>query len=229
MGLGHSPRIVTDGLVLALDAGNTKSYPGSGSTWTDLSGNGNNGTLESGVGYTADNGGSLTFDGTDDHVTIPANSDFVFGSSTDFTIEAWIYITGYQTRNQIITSYPGPVAGNWIFWVIEGKLGFYLYGTGSPFNVTWKGSSSIPLNQWSYVTLTRIGNTWTVFFNGISDRTETTSRSMGNLNPLRIGNYAESTQYFDGNIPIVRIYKGKGLTPQEVQQNFNALRGRYGI
>jgi len=60
MALAHSPRIVTDGLVLCLDAGNAKSYPGSGTTWTDLSGNGNNGTLVNGVGYNGGSGGSLS-------------------------------------------------------------------------------------------------------------------------------------------------------------------------
>jgi hypothetical protein len=60
MALSHSPKIITDGLVLCLDAGNPKSYPGSGTTWTDLSGNGNNGSLENGVGY---NGGF--FNGND--------------------------------------------------------------------------------------------------------------------------------------------------------------------
>ena len=62
---------VKDGLVLDLDAGNPLSYPGTGTTWTDLSGNNNNGTLINGVGYNSDNGGSLVFDGVDDHGTIP--------------------------------------------------------------------------------------------------------------------------------------------------------------
>ena len=63
--------IVTDGLVLRLDAGNRNSYPGSGTTWTDLSGNGNNGTLSAtSIGYNSANGGSLVFDGTDDYVNL---------------------------------------------------------------------------------------------------------------------------------------------------------------
>jgi hypothetical protein len=68
LALSHSPSIVTDGLVLCLDAGNPKSYPGSGTTWTDLSGNGNNGTLVNGVGYSGSNLGSLVFDGSNDYV-----------------------------------------------------------------------------------------------------------------------------------------------------------------
>ena len=73
MGLAHSPKIVTNGLVLCLDAGNTKSYPGSGTAWTDLSGRGNNGTLTNGPTYSSTNGGSVVFDAVDDYVTVPHN------------------------------------------------------------------------------------------------------------------------------------------------------------
>ena len=69
MSLNHGPRtIIPDGLILHLDAANTKSYPGSGTVWKDLSGNGRDGTLIDGVGYSTDNGGTLVFDGTDDYV-----------------------------------------------------------------------------------------------------------------------------------------------------------------
>jgi hypothetical protein len=68
MGLSHSPSIITQNLVLCLDAANPKSYPGSGTTWTDLSGNGNTGTLVNGVGYNSGNLGSLSFDGVNDYV-----------------------------------------------------------------------------------------------------------------------------------------------------------------
>ena len=63
MGTSYNPHIVSDGLVLCLDAANPRSYPGSGTSWYDLSGNGNNGTLVNGVGYSSDNAGSLVFDG----------------------------------------------------------------------------------------------------------------------------------------------------------------------
>ena len=68
MSINYNPRIVTDGLVLLLDAGNTKSYPGTGTTWTDISRNGNNGTLTNGPTFDSANGGSLVFDGVDDYV-----------------------------------------------------------------------------------------------------------------------------------------------------------------
>ena len=75
MALAHSPRIVTDGLVLALDAGNAKSYPGSGTAWTDLSGNSNNGTLTNGSTYSSVDGGAIVFDGSDDYVVSSNNTN----------------------------------------------------------------------------------------------------------------------------------------------------------
>ena len=68
MSNNYGPKIVTDGLVLCLDAADQNSYPGSGNTWYDLSGNGNNGTLVNGVGYNSGNLGSLVFGGVDDYV-----------------------------------------------------------------------------------------------------------------------------------------------------------------
>ena len=104
MGLAHSPRIVTDGLVLCLDAGNTKSYPGSGTTWTDLSGNGNTGTLTNGVGYSGDNLGSLSFDGVNDFTSTITGEDFNFGTG-DFTIECWVYFNTISTNAIFISKY----------------------------------------------------------------------------------------------------------------------------
>ena len=96
MGLAHSPRIVTDSLVLCLDAANTKSYGGSGTTWTDLSGNGNDFTLVNGVGYDSGNNGSLSFDGSNDYATRAHDSNNELAStalnfSTALTISVWFY------------------------------------------------------------------------------------------------------------------------------------------
>jgi hypothetical protein len=99
-----APNIVTNGLVLNLDAGNPSSYNGNGNTWTDLSGSGNNGTLVGGVTYNSSNQGSLVFNGnssgtTDSYVNLPATTDFAFGSG-DFTVEMWIYA---NTGNNVST------------------------------------------------------------------------------------------------------------------------------
>ncbi len=88
--------IVQSGLVLNLDAGNTNSYPGSGTAWTDLSGNGNNGTLTNGPTYSSDDGGAIVFDGTNDYATIdPQNSTtngLYFGGATSISVSTWVKI-----------------------------------------------------------------------------------------------------------------------------------------
>lgn len=92
MGLTHSPKIVTNGLVLALDAANNKSYPGSGVTWYDLSGNGNNGTLTNGPTFNVGNLGSIVFDGTNDYVSFNnsgTSTSFDFGTG-DMTFTFWM-------------------------------------------------------------------------------------------------------------------------------------------
>ena len=90
MGLSHSPKIVTNGLVLCLDAGNTKSYPGSGTAWNNLSSTSNNGTLTNGPTYDSTNGGSLIFDGTNDYIQSGSFSNLL---TADITVETWIYLT----------------------------------------------------------------------------------------------------------------------------------------
>lgn len=86
MALNHSPKIVTNGLVLYLDAANQKSYPGSGTTWTDLSGNGNTGTLTNGPTFSANNNGGIVFDGANDYVSI-SNSSSLNITGRNITIE----------------------------------------------------------------------------------------------------------------------------------------------
>jgi hypothetical protein len=92
MALAHSPSIVTSGLVLCLDAANPKSYPGSGTTWTDLSGNGNNGTLVNGPTYSSVNGGSIVFDGSNDYIS----TAYSIGTVSQQSISCWISKTNLQ-------------------------------------------------------------------------------------------------------------------------------------
>ena len=101
----YNPRIVTDGLVLALDAGNTKSYPGSGTTWTDLSGNGNNGSLLNGTGYSSDNLGVLSLDGTNDYIDSYDDAD-VFVDDNSLTVSIFVNIdeSTKSDRGGLVTS-----------------------------------------------------------------------------------------------------------------------------
>ena len=124
MGVFAGPEVVEDGLVLALDAGNTKSYPGSGTTWTDLSGNGNNGTLTNGPTYSSSNGGSIVFDGVNDFVDISNSfqvSTVVWNDNTSSHYQSEVYYRGKLLRR------PGVV-----FTTTDLTIGYDSNETGLP-------------------------------------------------------------------------------------------------
>jgi cytochrome c oxidase assembly protein Cox11 len=221
VGLGHSPSIVLNGLVLALDAANTKSYLGSGSTWTDLSGRGNTGTLENSPSYNSSNGGSLSFNGTTQRVVCgnSANLQITVG-----TISAWF------NANNGNSSYNGIIAKQsaWGLFVADNILVTYDWGN------TAERSTGITVGNstWNCASMTfteTIGtpsNNAIVYLNG-SPVLTTTVRHSNHTVQVMVGE-ANSSQFFGGNISQVSIYN-RALTATEVSQNFNALRGRYGI
>ena len=214
MAVGYNPRVVTDGLVLALDAGNTKSYPGSGTSWSDLSGNSNTGTLTNGPTYSSDNGGSIVFDGTDDYVT----SSFTFTAGQSVTISGWLYSTAstsaYRNFVDTLSSYP------MIWWDTNGKIEF---DTSSGYI-----TPSVYRNQWVYVTLVKPSGTTiaSYYVNGAFASNGGVSYSVPASTPTWFNRSAGQT--WIGNCSNISIYN-RALSAQEIQQNFNALRGRYGI
>ena len=215
-----------NGLVLALDAGNTKSYPGSGTTWTDLSGNGNTGTLTNGPLYSSANGGSVVFDGVDDYVTISNN---ITPGTGDFAVSVWVYKTE-TTANRYV----------WDFGANGGTLssgtgitqGFRYYnptiGTGS---VLYTSGPVHNINTWYNIVISRISGTTYFYSNGSLIVSAADAGNIGSWGTaLTIGNYGGGGSYcHQGNIFNLLVYKNKGLTAAEISQNFNALRGRYGI
>ncbi len=237
MALSHSPSIVTSGLVLCLDAGNTKSYPGSGTTWTDLSGTGNNGTLVNTPTYNSS--GYFDFDYTQsENVTFSSSSSLQFLNRSPYTLEAWVY----PTRN--------PGANNWtgIFdredSSIGSRDGYNIYFLGSAGTNTFftterfvAGSAvapsvtldqSVSVNNWSHIVATYDGTTLSLYRNGSLVGTPATST--GNITntskSLTIG--VRGGNYFGGRISNAKVYN-KALTAAEIQQNFNALKGRFGL
>ena len=224
--------IITDGLVLYLDTGYKNSYPGTGNTWFDLSGFGNNGTLVNGVGYNSDNGGSLVFDGVNDYVAI---DNLGFSSNT---IEGWIYsndgLQGGSGGDNIIS-----VIGT--YTLTGGSLGKYTYiGVLGSNTLTWRiddGVTSHALvvdvnytaNQWYHVALSYNSNGSTIaYLNGVSvGSINFTSDIIFNSVPFNVCR-AENGQVFDGLVSSVKAYN-RALTPQEIQQNFNAIRELFGL
>jgi hypothetical protein len=236
--------IVTNGLVLNLDAAKTDSYPGTGTTWRDLSGRGNNGTLIngptfSGIGKQA----SIVFDGADDYVL---NNTLTPLITNQLTISVWFFATDVSTDNFIISS-ENSTFNNSKFLLFQDKVAFFsgrvntytfIPGDSTTGNIRMEfASNSEVLNQWVNITCTFIANNSTGirgYKNGIEDPNSPVNAStvgpLSSTDPLYIGlrNPSTDQRFFDGRIGAVQIYN-RALTAQEITQNFNALRGRYGI
>ena len=221
MALAHSPRIVRDNIVQYLDAANTKSYPGSGTTWTDMSSRSRDGTLTNGPTFSTDNLGCFNFDGSNDYV----NLNFVFtqsSSANSYTVVVAAKLSSTSTsRRQILSCDNG--GHDWRF------------GSGDSGNfIIFSGQSSVQgrsqdLNwhiftaQWSSSFGTRL---WIDDELDIDTSTVTYDSSInGQTNLGRNPGFGE---YFNGKIALCLIYD-KALTEPEIKQNFNALRGRFEI
>lgn len=210
-----------NGLVLCLDAGNVKSYPGSGTTWTDLSGLGNTGTLTNGPTYSSSNGGSIVFDGTDDVVAFASSS--IISGTQNFTVEAIVKSNNTNSPDYIFGNYGvGNSGGLEVYFYLQK---FYLYFNGG-YTIS---NSTVLSNTWYIATFTRSGNTTSIYINGVLDTTGTNSTSITTNLSYRIGNGPDyNSEIYAGNIAKVSVYN-RALTSSEISQNFNALRGRYGI
>jgi hypothetical protein len=223
MGLSHSPRIVTDGLVLCLDAANRKSYPGSGTSWTDLSGLGNNGTLTNGPTFDANNNGSIVFDGTNDFVQCSGSI-----TVTAATFVCWIRRNGTQgTYDGILFSRGTNVTG--INFQSSNQLGYHWNDAASTYN--WASGLTIPDLTWCMVAVSVTSTTATAYLcqaSGITTATNIISHTSSVIDDIKLAQDDTGGRFFTGNIAQVSLYN-RALTAAEVQQNFNALRGRYGI
>jgi hypothetical protein len=221
MALFHSPSIVLPGLVLCLDAANPKSYPGSGTTWTDLSGNGNNGSLVNGPTYNSS--GYFTFDGVDDYA-LTSGIVLPTANSSPLTLESIAMTTsgsGWQT-----------VLGTHSSFTQIGFNGttFFFGRNGGGGNLIVSSGASVSANTWCHMTMTYDGSLGYGYLNG-------TFRTSGNIGSNGLTNgvsllstYTSSSpqERLTGRIAVARIYN-RALTPQEVQQNFNAFRSRFSI
>ena len=227
MSIHYSPTTVTSGLVLCLDAGNAKSYPGSGTTWTDLSGNGNHGTLVNGPTFNSANGGSIVFDGANDVVDVANSANLNFTDKTSFT--SWVKLSAY------VVSGVGRIHGRegYIFEVAAGSItgaGGVPQGNIGIYTIpmAWKNTGyHLDLNTWYQVTVVFGGTFWQVYVNSVLVWTSG-STTINISGKIGIGSTYNATEGTNGLISSVSIYN-RALSAAEIYQNFNALRGRYGV
>jgi hypothetical protein len=227
MGVYAGPDVVENGLVLALDAANPKSYPGSGTTWTDLSGRNFTATLVNGPTYSSANAGTITFDGTNDVV----NGDTTVidrSNGQEITVSCWIKPSRTSGQYSVFCTNRSNNASlyNWIFYQHTNDGAISFHGIGQ-----YKSSYVPTTNVWINVTnaVTSAGVS-TLYINAVSTFVQTgynygNSTSIGRLG---IGADPGGQEPFQGNIAQVSIYN-RALTAQEIQQNYNALKGRFGI
>jgi hypothetical protein len=224
----NSTSIVTAGLVLHLDAGNTLSYPGSGTTWTDIA-QSKTFTLVNSPTYSSANGGYLSF--------VPASSQYATSSTsltsslTTFTMEAWHYYTGTNSSGQpcIITElYPG----------VTSRINFSLGGNTSAnlqsgfFDGAWRTTNAYTLtaNNWYHIVGTYDGAINKLYVNNSlvqnsSAIGNTPSTSQGGIRLMRRWDNAE---YWGGRLAVVRIYN-TALDTTQISQNYNTQRSRFGL
>jgi hypothetical protein len=235
------PKITKDGLVLDFDAANIKSYPTTGTVWTDLTKNKNIGTLTSGPTYSTSNGGSISF--ATSYVSSPSANAYQLGAN-NFTMESWIYLNAY------------PLASNGFYTAMImckdqlGSRGFnfsitgsssantaLLFGGFSDNSTAQSAAPSFPfqLNTWYHVAASRIGNLLYIYVNGNllnAGGTSFTTTIQSTTSEVRIGAQVYSggyNYYVNGRIAIMKLYNGRGLTSTEVYNNFVANRGRFGV
>jgi hypothetical protein len=222
-----SENIVTNGLVLYLDAAKTTSYPGSGIIWYDISGNGNNGTLINGPTFNSANGGFIVFDGVNDFVNMssiinPSNNftaDIWFNSSSVSTFQCMLYIRGSSSTDYLVVT------------LYNSKI---LASKNENADSSKKSSTNLSSNIWYNVVVTKTSsNITSIYVNGVD---ETTSAVGGEFLGANVQGFQIANDYIFGGILIpyiggisnTKLYN-RVLTSAEVLQNYDAIKGRFGI
>lgn len=236
--IGYYGGIIRDGLVLHLDAAKKDSYPGSGTTWNDISGNNYTGTLTNNPSFNKNEKGSISFDGVDDYVTnIGTASTFSFIQNTGiFTIDSWVRPNLLGTAMYFIGNNDGTTT----------RRGFYIgklandngwititYGTAGQTTLNFQQNGFYTDTNWVNVVISANGTNAVAYKNGVqfgTSSTMTTFSTGDSYRSLGIGriNNSPTLNNWVGDISNTRIYN-RYLTPDEIIRNYNSTKGRYGL
>jgi hypothetical protein len=223
--------IITNGLVLYLDAGYTSSYPGTGTTWNNVSGvSGGTGTLTNGPTYDSANGGSIVFDGIDDKVDCGDPTSLRLSST--LTIQVIFYINSYNIWAGLIGKNNNLKSVYGLNLSPTSQRLRFNYNNISPWTNNVETTSTISTGQWIIASVTYDGENVRFYLNGVLDKTQyigsvTFDTSAGY--PLDIGwDNPGGDEYFNGKIAQAVIYN-RALTQNEITQNFNAAKSRFGL
>lgn len=221
-------KIITDGLVLHLDAAQLRSYPGSGTTWTDLSGNGNSGTLTNSPTFDSANGGSLNFDGINDYLALSAynNLNFQYGSQ-----EIWVQLDAVNPTGplQRILDRNNVLAGTFSFLYDGTNISARVRNTANTIAIV--NYITPETNNWTCYSMTYDGTTIRAYINGNLDNSSTAISGAINTSgtyAMYIMSQNNINQFTDGKLSIVRMYN-RALSATEILQNYNATKSRFGL
>ena len=210
-------KIVTSGLVLSLNAADRNSYPGSGTTWTDMSGNGNNGTLTNGPTFSSANGGSIVFDGVNDY------SENILPVYSSFTISIWIYLIS----GVAILSYGNSSSRPILLLDISDINNLRVYV--NDYYQTYSGVLAI--NKWNCITIcTYITPTATreVYINGGFIGSNTYNIDTNQIGVLRFPVFGQLSSFGNHRVSNCIVYN-RALSASEILQNYNAQKSRFGL
>lgn len=218
MSLAHGANIILSDLSLHLDAANTKSYPGTGTAWNNLSGN-TQGTLINGPTYNTNE--SLSFDGVDDYFTIDLSCDKFY-----YSINWWLYPLSIQNYNQALVFNDG--WNNWVFHTAASGSVYIGTNTATRLSPTEIPNGTVQVNKWQNFTYTFNSGIGSFYKNGLLIASKSgMSISANTFTTLSSG--TASSGALHGKLSNLSVYSNKVLSPTEIEKNFNAFRGRYGI
>jgi hypothetical protein len=235
--IDSNQKIVTSGLVLNYDAAQLRSYPTTGTTWTNLSGSGNNGTLVNGPTFNSANGGSIVFDGTNDYATVPDSTSL---RPTSFSIDVWFKPTSFNAYSVILVkNVNGPI---WTPPYLSYMIRLDNTGTLLECSTSTGGTYRYFPTNYTFIANTIYNVTFTfnsstgaaiAYLNGsvLSSITFTAGAISYSSSPLTIGaGYGGSPigELFPGRIYTVKIYNTI-LSASQVSQNYNAIKSRFGL
>ena len=222
MAFNFSPRIVTDGLVLYLDAANSKSIVSGSTTWNDLSRGGNNGTLINGPTFNSGSGGSIVFDGSNDYALISPISNITY-----CTYVLWLKWGESGVFNTIFGNETGGSLN--AFGIRQRANNNYMLapGGGSP-SIVESTADLSTYSNWHMITALINGGKAQIYINGILKAEANYTGQNTSSNNFYIGALYSLGEAFLGNISIVQIYN-RALSSQEVLQNYNATKTRFGL
>jgi hypothetical protein len=216
--------IVTNGLRFNLDAGKSASYSGSGPTWTDLSGNGNHGTLSGATppSYSSDNGGSFVFDGSSSNVNLNKNASAIGIYDNSYTADAWVYPTNLSGDRGMFGDEQAEQRKGLHLIFRGGSIHQGHFGKNSDAN-----AGSVTANSWWHIVFTfdKSNGSSKIYKNGVYQGNGEIGSYIGTTN-IHLGQAYNNTGFFQGKGAVYKMYN-RVLSDAEVATNYNALKDRF--